>query len=160
MTRTLIENLSAITSALVARDRRDVRTRRRGQKGMTLIEIMVGLVIIGLVAGIVGVNVFGALGGAQTKTAQTQIHGISEALDLYKLQFGTYPSTADGLNALSSPKGNAQPIMKDVPKDPWSNDYVYIFPGQHNAGGFDLMSYGGDGVQGGGDDVGNWAEAE
>ena len=56
-------------------------------------------------------------------------------------------------------KGNAQPIMKDVPKDPWSNDYVYVFPGARNAESFDLISYGSDGVQGGGNDVSNWKEA-
>jgi general secretion pathway protein G len=131
---------------------------RAAERGMTLLEIMVVLVIIGLIAGIIGVNVLGQLEEANVKTASTQIKQIGAALDLYKLSFRTYPSTGEGLQALVTPKGNAQPFMKEIPKDPWDRDFVYIYPGTNNAGGFDLMSYGKDGVQGGGDDVTNWSQ--
>ncbi|KAK1548286.1 hypothetical protein Q3G72_001779 [Acer saccharum] len=130
--------------------------RRALQRGMTLVEIMVVVVIISLVAGVVGVAVLQRLGDAQKKVAYTQIRTLSDALDLYKLSLRNYPSTAEGLNALVTPKGNEKPFLSSVPKDPWGNDYVYIYPGTHNPNGFDLMSYGPDGVQGGGDDVGNW----
>jgi general secretion pathway protein G len=132
---------------------------RAGQRGMTLVEIMVVVVIISLVAGVVGVAVLQRLGDAQKKVAYTQIRTISDALDLYKLSLRNYPSTAEGLNALTAPKGNEKPFMNSVPKDPWNNDYVYIYPGTHNTNGFDLMSYGPDGVQGGGDDIGNWDQS-
>ena len=93
------------------------------------------------------------------KTAQTQIKQVSDALELYRLSFRSYPSTAEGLGALTAPKNNAQPFMTSIPEDPWGNDYVYIYPGTNNTNSFDLMSYGSDGVQGGGDDIGNWKVA-
>ena len=122
---------------------------------MTLVEIMVVVVIISLVTGIVGVTVFNQLQRAQVETARTQIRSLSDALELYKLALRQYPSTGEGLNALVSPKNNEKPFLQAVPKDPWGNDYVYINPGARNANGFDLMSYGPDGVQSE-DDVGNW----
>lgn len=133
---------------------------RQGQQGMTLVEIMVVVVIIGLIAGVVGVQVFNRLEEAQAEMTRTQIKNVSGALDLYRLSLRNYPSTAEGLPALVSPKGNAQPFMQEVPTDAWGNELVYIFPGSQNPGGFDLMSYGKDGVQGGGDDIGNWKPAE
>lgn len=135
------------------------KTRRKYERGMTLIEIMVVVVIISLVAGVVGVAVLNRLADAQRKVAYTQIKSLSEALELYKLSFRNYPSTGEGMGALTAPKGNEKPFIPAVPKDPWGNDYVYIFPGTHNTSSFDLMSYGPDGVQGGADDVGNWEEA-
>ncbi len=141
---------------------RSLQSRRRfvagsaSERGMTLVEIMVVLAIIGLVVGVVGVQIFGRLQEAQVKTAQTQMKQINEALDLYRLSQRSYPTTAEGLAALVTPHGNAQPFMSRIPKDPWDNDYVYISPGSHNQNGVDIMSYGPDGVQGGGDDIGNW----
>ncbi len=133
---------------------------RKAERGMTLVEIMVVVIIISLVAGIVGVQVFNSLGTAKNKVAATQIKQISEALELYKLSFHAYPSTGEGLQALISPKGNAKPFMPQVPKDPWDRDYVYIFPGTGNRNGFDIISYGEDGVQGGGDDITNYSTGE
>nr|ADD93372.1 general secretion pathway protein G [uncultured marine bacterium MedDCM-OCT-S01-C143] len=134
--------------------------QQRQERGMTLIEIMVVLVIISLVGGFVATEIFGQLGEAQNKVAENQINAISDSLDLYKLQHRKYPSTAEGLQALTAPKGRAKPIMERIPKDPWENDYVYIYPGTHNSGKFDLASNGEDGVQGGGDDITNWQQAE
>lgn len=133
--------------------------RRAAQRGMTLVEIMVVVVIISLVAGVVGVAVLNRLNDAQKKVAFTQLKNIGDALDLYKLSMRTYPSTAEGLNALVSPKNGEKPFLPQVPKDPWGQDFVYIYPGTHNQGGFDLMSYGPDSVQGGGDDITNWDQA-
>jgi general secretion pathway protein G len=148
----------AVLSSTSQRSQR--RAVRAAERGMTLLEIMVVLVIIGLVVGIIGVNVLGRLEEANVKTAATQIKQIGAALDLYKLNFRTYPSSGEGLQALVAPKGNAQPFMKELPQDPWGRDYIYIFPGSNNPGGFDLMSYGKDGVQGGGDDVANWSQPQ
>jgi len=129
------------------------------QRGMTLVEIMVVVVIIGLIAGVVSVQVFGQLEDANIKTAQTQLKSIENALDLYRLSNRGYPSTAEGLGVLAAPKSGA-PVMSEIPKDPWGNDFIYLYPGTQNSGKFDLMSYGPDGVQGGGDDIGNWATQE
>ncbi len=144
-----------LTHRCAARDGRR-RLRRAAERGMTLIEIMVVVVIISLVAGVVGVAVLNRLEEAKAKLAFTQLKQIGEALELYKLSLRQYPSTAEGLLALVAPKGNAQPFMKQIPEDPWGNGYVYIFPGSNNPGSFDLMSYGQNEVQGGGDDVTNW----
>lgn len=129
------------------------------QRGMTLVEIMVVVVIISLVTGVVGVAVLNRLADAQKKLAGTQLRQISDALELYKLSFRNYPSTSEGIQALVTPKNNEKPFLPTVPRDPWNNDFVYVYPGQHNVGGFDLFSYGPDGVQGGTDDITNWGEA-
>ena len=151
----LIKNLRGLW-ADVAKTQ-PARRRRRRQRGMTLVEIMVVVVIMSLVAGVVGVAVFNALGKAQADTARTQIRQLADALDIYKLQHRKYPSTGEGLAALTQSKDGAKPVMDSLPKDPWGNDYVYINPGQHNSSGFDIMSYGEDGVAGGTDDIGNWS---
>jgi general secretion pathway protein G len=130
---------------------------RRYERGMTLVEIMVVLVIMSLVTGVVGVSVFNALSGANVKATQTQIRQLSDALDIYRLQHRKYPSTAEGLQALTQSVNGAKPVMDSLPKDAWNNDFVYIYPGTNKPGSFDLMSYGEDGVQGGGDDISNWS---
>jgi general secretion pathway protein G len=123
---------------------------------MTLIEIMVVLVIISLVTGVVGVNVMNRLEDAKKRTALTQIKQLEEALELYKLSKHHYPNSAEGLNALTVSTPQDQAFLKEVPVDPWDKAYVYISPGTHNQGGVDIMSYGPDGVEGGGDDIANW----
>ncbi len=133
---------------------------RTAQRGMTLVEVMVVVVIISLVAGVVGVAVLNRLEEARRKVAFTQIKQIGEALELYKLSLRRYPSTAEGLVALTQPKGNEKPFMNTIPKDPWGVDYTYIYPGTNNPSGFDLMSYGPDGVQGGADDITNWEQPD
>ncbi len=133
--------------------------KRCAQRGMTLVEIMVVVVIIGLIAGVVSVQVFGQLEDANVKTTQTQLKSIENALDLYRLSNRGYPSTAEGLGVLTAPKSGA-PVMNEVPKDAWGNSFIYLYPGTQNSGKFDLMSYGPDGVQGGGDDIGNWSTGE
>ena len=107
-------------------------------------------------AGVVGVAVLNRFAEAQRRVAYTQMKQIGEALELYKLANRHYPTTAEGLTALIQPKGNQKPFMTSIPKDPWDADYVYIYPGSHNTTSFDIMSYGPDGVQGGGDDINNW----
>ena len=114
-------------------------TRRRA-RGMTLIEIMVVLVILGLIAGAIGYNVFGQLKEAQIKTAKLDLGSISNAVDLYHVETGQWP---DSLGQLV-PK-----FVKDLHKDPWGQEYAYIKTGD----GYDIYSYGPDKAQGGGDDI-------
>ncbi|MFA6034206.1 MAG: type II secretion system major pseudopilin GspG [Myxococcota bacterium] len=129
---------------------------RGAERGMTLIEIMVVITIIGLIMGMVGVAVMKQLESAKKMTACNQIKEFEQALELYKLEKNQYPGTEEGLSALVTAKklkGNS------VPKDPWGKDYVYIFPGQHNSDGFDMQSYGPTGQQGGGagaEQITNW----
>jgi general secretion pathway protein G len=126
-----------------------------GQSGFTLIEIMVVVFILALLAGIVVPKIMGRTDEARRTTGKVQIKNIEEGLHLYKLDNGVYPSTEQGLSALvSKPTIGSIPqhwreggYLPKVPKDPWSHDYVYISPGAH--GDYDLLSYGGDGEQGG-----------
>ncbi len=143
-------------ATLNQRDRLTRSKRNAFQRGMTLVEIMVVVVIISLVTGVVGVAVLNRLDDAKKKIAATQLRSISDGLELYKLSFRNYPTTSEGIQALVTPKNNEKPFLPQVPKDPWGNDFVYVFPGQHNPSSFDLMSYGPDGVQGGTVDFGNW----
>ncbi len=125
----------------------------RRARGFTLIELLVVLVILGLLAGLVGPQVINYLGGANTKTAKLQIQDFSTALDVFRLDVGRYPTTAEGLQALIvQPMGvnrwNGPYLRKNIiPKDPWGNDYQYRSPGQHGA--FDLYSLGADNTEGG-----------
>jgi len=124
---------------------------------MTLLEIMVVMVILGMIVSLVGVAVLDQLDEAKKRDAKIQIQNFSSALDLYKLDFGQYPSTSEGLQILASPGNNKNPYMKSIPKDPWQKDYVYISPGSHESSAFDIESYGPDGADGGNDDIESWS---
>lgn len=140
-------------------------TQRRTlrQMGMTLLELLVVLVILGVVGGIFAANIIGQGEKGKVKAAKVQIEQFGQLLDMYKLDVGHYPTTAEGLQALvQAPSGvngwNGPYLKKDnVPKDPWNNDYQYTSPGQHGA--YDIVSYGSDGREGGeGDakDIASW----
>ena len=138
----------------------------RKQRGFTLIEIMVVVVILGILAALVVPQVMNRPDQAKVTVAKGDIKAIGAALDMYKLDNYSYPSTQQGLDALvEKPSGNPQPknwnrdgYLKRVPKDPWGNEYQYLSPGT-KGGQYDLYSYGADGKQGGSDlnaDIGNW----
>ncbi|MCB1614810.1 MAG: type II secretion system major pseudopilin GspG [Pseudomonadales bacterium] len=128
------------------------------QKGFTLIEIMVVVIIIGVLAALIAPNIIGKAGEARVTAAKADLKTITSALNMYKLDNFTYPTTDQGLQALvTKPSGQPEPknynkdgYLPEFPKDPWGNDYIYISPG--TSGGFDLMSYGADGREGGQDD--------
>jgi general secretion pathway protein G len=123
--------------------------KRRAPRGMTLIEIMVVLVIIGLIASAVAVNVVGRLGEAKVKQAETDVRNIaSQGVDAYKVMRGRYPTTEEGLGVLIQEKFiKANKNGKLL--DPWNREYIYLFPGQAHPDGFDVKSYGADGQPGG-----------
>jgi general secretion pathway protein G len=129
------------------------RMQRNVSRGMTLIEILVVLVLIGIVLGIVGGNFIGKGEKAKADAARIEIGQISQALDLYKLEIGRYPTSQEGLQALvAAPAGVANwngPYWKSgsVPKDPWRNEYRYVAPGQK--GPYEIVSLGADGKEGG-----------
>jgi general secretion pathway protein G len=132
-------------------------------RGFTLLELLVVLTILGLLAALAGPQLMGLLGGAKTKAAKLQIEQLETVLDLYKLDVGRYPSTAQGLAALfSRPDGVEEwngPYLKkaDGVLDPWNNPYHYRAPGEHGA--FDIHTLGADQREGGSgedQDVTNW----
>lgn len=132
------------------------RRPRRKVRGLTLIEILVVVTILGLIAGIVGVAVVGQLEDAQIDTTKNQISEFGKSLDIYKMKTGRYPNSTEGLNALASPPNGRKPIMTKIPQDPWGGDFVYLSPGQHNPATFDIYSKGPDGQGGTEDDIKNW----
>lgn len=133
------------------------RRRRNAAKGMSLLEIMVVITLIGLVAAAVSVAVMNQLEKGEMDTARNQAYEIGKSVELFKLQQGGYPTTAQGLSVLASPP-RGKPIMERVPKDPWGEDYIYVIPGQKNPGKFDVRSKGPDKQEGTEDDVGNWPD--
>ena len=126
---------------------------RKHMSGMTLIEILVVLVLIGIVLGIVGGNFIGRGEKAKADAAKIEIGQIGQSLDLFKLEVGRYPSSQEGLQALiAQPPGMNNwngPYWKKstLPKDPWGNEYKYVAPGQ--TGPYDIVSLGADGKEGG-----------
>jgi len=133
------------------------------EKGFTLLELLVVLGIIALLAGIVGPQVMKHMGASKTKAAKVQIEDLSAALDMYKLDNGQYPTTAQGISVLVEKPANSSrwngPYLRKakVPQDPWLQAYHYTSPGEHGA--FDLYSYGADGKAGGdgeNQDINNW----
>ncbi len=138
-------------------------SKRRPSLGFTLIELLVVLAILAMLAGLVGPQVLNQLGGAKSKTASVQIRDLEQALEMYKLDVGRFPSSDMGLEALvrapSGVRGWNGPYLRGskVPLDPWTNEYQYRSPGQHGA--YDIASYGADGSPGGSGedaDVTNW----
>ncbi|MFW9269524.1 type II secretion system major pseudopilin GspG [Pseudomonas sp. NR3] len=142
----------------------------RPQRGFTLIEIMVVVVIIGVLGAIVVPQFMSRPDQAKATAARTDIQAIATALEMYRLDNFHYPSTQQGLAALNTrPTGTPAPrnwnphgYLKSLPVDPWGTPYQYLNPGQKSLdGSYDLYSLGADGVAGGegmAADIGNWAE--
>ena len=127
--------------------------RRRGQAGVTLIEMLVVVTIIGLFVALVGPKLWSNVDKAKITAAHAQIESFMGALGTYKLDNGSFPTTEQGLQALRVKPGDVDnwngPYMpKDVPKDPWQHEYIYKFPGDHGDEP-DIISYGADGQPGG-----------
>ena len=140
---------------------------KRNEKGFTLIELMVVIVILGILAGLIVPRIMGRPDEARQAKARIQIESLETALKLYKLDNGDYPTTEQGLQALIEPPDVGEPAKRwrdggylekgKVPRDPWDNDYIYLSPGAK--GDFDIISYGADGETGGDgkdSDISNW----
>lgn len=133
------------------------------QRGFSLIEIMVVVIILGILASLVVPKIMSRPDDARIVKAKHDILSIQNALELYRLDNGFYPSTDQGLSALVT-KPNTRPIplhwksyLKSLPKDPWGRDYLYLNPGQH--GEIDIFTFGADGRAGGtgtNAQIGNW----
>jgi general secretion pathway protein G len=125
--------------------------------GFTLIEVLVVILVIALLASLVAPNVFRHVGTAKDATARSQIQMLGAALDSYRLDNGRYPTTDQGLQALErepvtepAPRNWRGPYLRGaVPRDPWGTPYVFRSPGTQTEFGFDLLSLGADGQEGG-----------
>jgi general secretion pathway protein G len=137
------------------------------KKGFTLIELLVVIIVLGLLAALVGPRILGRVSEAKTATAKTQVELLGAALDNYRLDTGSYPTTEQGLDALQkaptrepvSLNWRGPYLKRDVPVDPWGRPYVYKSPGEHNPTSYDLSTLGRDGQPGGegeDTDVMNW----
>lgn len=126
--------------------------RSYSTKGFTLTELLVVLVIIGLLASLVGPVLYQRINPAKQSVAQAQIENFMTALDSYFMDVGKFPSQQQGLSALrvrqeGEPKWNGPYLKKDIPGDPWGNPFLYRSPGRN--GGYEVVSYGADGKEGG-----------
>jgi general secretion pathway protein G len=126
-------------------------------RGFTLIEILVVIIVLGLLAALVRPRILGRVSEAKSATARTQIELLGLALDNYRLDNGSYPTTEQGLEALmTKPERDPVPLnwrgpylKRDVPLDPWGRPYLYKCPGDHTPTGYDLSTLGRDGEPGG-----------
>jgi general secretion pathway protein G len=142
------------------------RPRPSSEAGFTLIEMMVVVVILGLLATVVVINVLPSQDRAMREKARADISVLEQAVESYRLDNFTFPTAQEGLAALSTPPaGMARPdryreggYIRRLPKDPWGNPYQYLQPGRHGA--IDIFSFGADGREGGEKndaDIGNWS---
>jgi len=139
-----------------------MRRFKKKEKGFTLIEMLIVMVILGLLAALVGPRMFGKVGKSRQKAAKAQIALFETALDTYRLDTSKYPTADQGLQALRTKPGGVERwegpyLPKNIPLDPWGHAYEYRSPGEH--GEYDIISLGADGTAGGegeNEDVVNW----
>ncbi|HEX7010217.1 MAG TPA: type II secretion system major pseudopilin GspG [Phycisphaeraceae bacterium] len=140
------------------------QTSSRGRSGFSLIELLLVLVILAILAAIVAPKFTRRSEQARITAARTDIAHLETALDAFEIDVGRFPTTEEGLAALSvEPPGLPQGtwrgpyIKRETPRDPWGNPYIYVQPGRYNTQGYDLYSRGPDAQEGSDDDIVNWS---
>jgi general secretion pathway protein G len=138
--------------------------KRENKHGFTLIELMLVMVILAVLAAVVVPKFTKRSQQAKETAAKTDIANLEIALDAFEIDTGRYPTNSEGISALIRSPANVEddwkgPYLKrGIPKDPWGTEYMYKQPGQYNEFGYDLYSYGPDGISGTEDDIKNWTE--
>lgn len=139
-----------------------IKDWRKKERGFTLIEIIIVVIVLSLIATLVVPNLFKKVESSKRKITKTQIALIENAVKMFKLDVGRYPDTNEGLQALLTQPANADNwdgpyLEKGLPKDPWKRNYIYECPGKHYT--YDIFSFGADGELGGeaeNIDIVNW----
>ncbi len=139
-----------------------ITSKYQSQRGFTLIEVLLVMVILTVLAATVLPKFAGRSKEARITAAHTDIANLEVALDAFEVDNGRYPTTTEGLKLLIENSAELKnwkgPYLKrGVPNDPWENQYVYTQPGRHNTYGYDLYSSGPDKKEGGEDDIDNWS---
>jgi general secretion pathway protein G len=159
----MVKNTTTQTGSRLSRQGTGVtRHRYRAVHGFTLMELLIVLVIIGLLAALVGPTLYQRIKPAKQSAARAQIENFATALDNFYIDSGRYPTTQEGLKVLrTKPEGlekwNGPYLKKEIPADPWGNPYIYRAPGR--SGGYEIISYGADGREGGegeDQDINSW----
>jgi general secretion pathway protein G len=135
---------------------------RNNEKGFTLIEIIIVVIILSLIAALVGPRLFKKVEKSKQQITKTQIVMMENSIKMFKLDTGRYPTTEEGLKVLLENTGGISNwdgpyLEKGVPKDPWGKDYIYTYPGKNYT--FEIVSLGADGLPGGdgeNKDINNW----
>lgn len=125
---------------------------RRGQRGMTLLEIMIVIAILGLLASVIVVAVINQFDRAKINTTNLKIKSVQQALHQYNVAIGDYPTQQEGLRALQNPP-SGPPFINEEPKDAWGNELLYFNPPRKAGGQFEVISKGPDGQEGTDDDI-------
>lgn len=138
--------------------------RRKSLRGLTLLELLIVITILGILVSMVAPRLAGQTEKARRARAEADVKGaIALALDLFETDTGKYPTSEQGVTALrTQPTGVDNwkgPYLKQDPKDPWGHPYHYKLPGERNPQDYDLFSVGPDGAEGTSDDIGNWEKA-
>jgi general secretion pathway protein G len=134
-------------------------TRKNPSRGFTLIELLLVMVILAILAAVVVPKMVGRGEQAKVAAAKTDISMLESALNTFEVDNSRFPSSDEGLAALMQAPGNASnwrgPYIQHAPRDPWTNPYIYVYPGQHNPQSFDLYSTH-DGKDTSGNELNNW----
>jgi general secretion pathway protein G len=136
-----------------------LKARTSRNRGFTLIELLLVMVILAILAAVVVPRMVGKSEMAKLAAAKTDINMLEGALNTFEVETGRFPTSEEGLAALSTRPGNVQtwngPYVQHPPKDPWGNAYVYVYPGQHNPTGYDLYTTH-NGTDTSGNEINNW----
>lgn len=132
---------------------RRVAAARQGQRGMTLLEIMIVIAILGMLAGVIVVAVMNQLDNAKIKATQLKIGNVKSAVNTYYATVGQYPTQSEGFRVLLNPPDGLKPMLEGEPKDEWGNALMYFNPPKRGNAPFEIRSKGADGQEGTDDDL-------
>lgn len=126
---------------------------RKGQRGMTLLEIMIVIAILGMLAGVIVVAVMNQFENAKISATRLKIGNLKQAVQTYYTTVGSYPTQSEGFRALMSPPDGYKPMLDNEPKDEWGNAFMYFNPPKKGRAPFEVVSKGPDGQEGTDDDI-------